>query len=53
MSVLGGSINELDVEYFSLPSLGAGEESLAEDNGALATAGDATLDETKSSLTWP
>ena len=45
MSVLGGGIDEFDIEDFGLPGLGAGEESLADDDGALAGSHDSTLDE--------
>jgi hypothetical protein len=45
VSVLGGGVNEFDVKDFGLPGLGAGEESLADDNGSLAGSHDSTLDE--------
>jgi len=45
VSVLGGGIDEFDIEDFGLPGLGAGEESLADDDGALAGSHDSTLDE--------
>jgi len=45
VSVLGGSVNELDVELLGLPGLGAGEEGLADDNRSLAGSHNTTLDE--------
>ena len=45
MSVLGGSVDELDVELLGLPGLGAGEEGLADDNRSLAGSHNTTLDE--------
>jgi len=45
MSVLGGSVDELDVELFGLPSLDNGEEGLSDDERSLAGSDDSTLDE--------
>jgi hypothetical protein len=45
VSVLGGGIDELDVELFGLPGLHDGEQSLSDDNRSLAGSDDSTLDE--------
>eukprot|EP00353_Schmidingerella_taraikaensis_P018634 CAMPEP_0185618548 /NCGR_PEP_ID=MMETSP0436-20130131/47418_1 /TAXON_ID=626734 ORGANISM="Favella taraikaensis, Strain Fe Narragansett Bay" /NCGR_SAMPLE_ID=MMETSP0436 /ASSEMBLY_ACC=CAM_ASM_000390 /LENGTH=173 /DNA_ID=CAMNT_0028257267 /DNA_START=71 /DNA_END=588 /DNA_ORIENTATION=- len=44
MTVLGRSINELDVEGLVVRSLGGGHDALAESDGSLARTSDATLD---------
>jgi len=45
VSVLGGGVNEFDVELFSLPSLDDGEEGLSDNERSLAGTADSTLDE--------
>jgi hypothetical protein len=45
MSVLGRGIDELNLEFLGLPRLSAGEESLADCDGSLASSHDTTLDE--------
>jgi hypothetical protein len=45
VSVLGGSINELNLNVLGHPSAGSGEDRLTHNDGALADAHDATLDE--------
>jgi len=45
VTVLGGSINELEVERFEVRSLGCGHQRLAESHRALAGARDTALDE--------
>ena len=44
VTVLGGSIDELDVDVLGLPGLGGGEDGLSEGDGSLASAHDTTLD---------
>ena len=45
MSVLGGGVDEFDVELFGLPGLHDGEQSLSDDKRSLAGSDDSTLDE--------
>jgi len=45
VSVLGGGVDELDIELLGLPGLHNGEQSLSNDQGSLASSGDSTLDE--------
>jgi hypothetical protein len=45
VSNLGGSINELNLDVLGHPSAGSGEDRLAHNEGTLADAHDATLDE--------
>ena len=44
VTVLGGSVDELDVDLLGLPGLGDGEDGLSEGDGSLASAHDATLE---------
>lgn len=44
VTVLGGSVDELDVDGLGLPGLGDGEDGLSEGDGSLASAHDTTLE---------
>jgi len=44
VTVLGGSVDELNLELLGLPGLGAGEESLADNDWSLACSHNTTLD---------
>lgn len=45
VTVLGGSIDEFDIELLGLPGLDSGEDRLSEGDGSLAGTHDTTLDE--------
>jgi hypothetical protein len=45
VSVLGGGIDELDIDLLGLPRLDGGEDGLSEGNGSLFAASNAALDE--------
>ena len=45
VTVLGGSVDELDIDLLGLPGLDSGEDRLSEGDGSLAGASDTTLDE--------